>query len=246
MVADAIKALGEKITNFTTWWAGLDDTQRRNIVTIAGIVAAIGPVIAILGLVGTAITSVTTIIGVAGPVIAAMTGPVGLVTAGIVALTAGAFYLSKNWKSIWESMQKSGNPIIQGIVTVIEGITKAVQAVAGTVKDVIDWFGRWKEQAKGLQGAVDAAFPTGGGAASGKVTSIGGHASGGYFTTPHIAAIAEQEPEWVVPQSQAGTFAAQMGGSANEALLRELTFQVKQLQQVVMNSGAGVVSAIRG
>jgi hypothetical protein len=39
------------------------------------------------------------------------------------------------------------------------------------------------------------------------------HAGGGYFTMPHIAAIAEREPEFVVPQSQAAAFAAQMGSS---------------------------------
>jgi hypothetical protein len=37
------------------------------------------------------------------------------------------------------------------------------------------------------------------------------HATGGYFTTPHIAAIAEAGPEFIVPQSQASAFAARMG-----------------------------------
>jgi hypothetical protein len=38
------------------------------------------------------------------------------------------------------------------------------------------------------------------------------HAAGGYFTKPHIALIAEKGPEMVIPQSQAGKFAGQMGG----------------------------------
>lgn len=248
MVADAIDSIGEHITRFADWWADLDDEQKKFIVTAAGVVAAIGPVIAIIGLVGSTVSKVIGIFSSLGPVIGALTSPVGLVIASITALTAGIVWLSDHWEGIWKSMKESSNPIIKSIVSIIDGITAAIQSVIEAVKDVIGWFARWKENAKGLQSAVDAAFPTGGGV-SGKVTTvgqIGGHASGGYFTTPHIAVIAEQEPEWVVPQSQAGTFAAQMGGSANEALLRELTFQVKQLQQVVMNSGAGVVSAIRG
>ena len=245
MVADAIQALGEKITSFTTWWAGLDDTQRRNIVTIAGIVAAIGPVIAIIGLVGSTVSNVIGIFSSLGPVIGALTSPVGLVIASITALTAGIVWLSNHWEGIWKSMKESSNPIIKSIVSIIDGITAAIQSVIEAIRDVIDWFARWKENAKGLQSAVDAAFPTGGGA-SGKVTTVGqinGHATGGYFTTPHIATIAEHEPEWVIPQSRAAEFAGQMGN--NDNLLRELTFQVKQLQQVVMNSGANVVLAIR-
>jgi hypothetical protein len=38
------------------------------------------------------------------------------------------------------------------------------------------------------------------------------HGAGGYFATPHMATIAEHEPEWVVPQSQSASFANQMGG----------------------------------
>jgi hypothetical protein len=38
------------------------------------------------------------------------------------------------------------------------------------------------------------------------------HGTGGYFTTPHIAAIAEAGPEFIVPQSQASAFAGRMGG----------------------------------
>jgi hypothetical protein len=105
----------------------------------------------------------------------------------------------------------------------------------------------------GLQGAIGAlstlittdvpVAPASGGGGGG--ISMVAHANGGYFTTPHVGLVAEKEPEWVVPQSRAAEFAGKMGGNT-ENLLRELTFQVRQLQQAVMTSGAGVVSAIRG
>jgi len=71
----------------------------------------------------------------------------------------------------------------------------------------------------GLERAIDAlntligttipVAPVTGGGGGGRAMIA--HAAGGYFTTPHIAAIAEREPEFVVPQSQAAAFAARMG-----------------------------------
>jgi len=75
--------------------------------------------------------------------------------------------------------------------------------------------------------------------------SLMAHANGGYFTTPHIALIAENGPEAVVPQSQASSFAKQMGGS-NDALLRQLGLKLDMLTFAVRQVAPGVGSAVNG
>lgn len=75
--------------------------------------------------------------------------------------------------------------------------------------------------------------------------SLMAHANGGYFTTPHIALIAENGPEAVVPQSQASSFAKQMGGS-NDALLRQLALKMDTLTAAVRQVAPGVGNVING
>jgi len=100
MVRDVVKDLKEK-------WDGLDDNQKETIIKIAGIAAAIGPVLLILG---TVITTIAHIVGAVGAVIAVLGAPLLLpiagVIAGIAALVAGGVWLIKNWDNIKENAGK--------------------------------------------------------------------------------------------------------------------------------------------
>jgi hypothetical protein len=105
----------------------------------------------------------------------------------------------------------------------------------------------------GLQGAIaalntsiTATLPTAPISEGGGGISLKAHAAGGYFTTSHIAVIAENGPEWVVPQSRVPEFVGKMTGGNSDTLLNELTYQVKQLQGTVHQMGAATVTAIRG
>lgn len=48
-LAPIIMDISEKIEDFTNWFNNLDDSQKRNIVTIAGVIAAVGPLLVIIG-----------------------------------------------------------------------------------------------------------------------------------------------------------------------------------------------------
>ena len=119
----AIKKLSSGIQKLSSWWQKLDDKQKKTIVTVAGIVAAIGPVISIIGTVVTAVGGVvgaiggiSTAIAAAGGLIPAITAvvaaaaPVIGIIAGIVAAIAIVIVVVKNWgkitewfKGVWES-----------------------------------------------------------------------------------------------------------------------------------------------
>lgn len=143
-----VTAVTEKLAELTDWFNNLDKTQQQNIITAAGVVAAIGPLLVIIG---TLITSVGTIIStlasmsaalaaaggasaVFGSVIAALTGPIGIAVAAVTGLIAIFVALYKNneefrtkIKEIWESIKKFfseamdfiGNKVVKPIMTEI-------------------------------------------------------------------------------------------------------------------------------
>lgn len=113
MVTPAIEKLSEIIGNVTEWWNGLDETQQKNIATIAGIVAVVGPVLAIGGRVvstiGTIVSGVgtaITVIGTIGPIITGTVLPAILpalpIILGIAAAIAAVILIVKNWGAITE------------------------------------------------------------------------------------------------------------------------------------------------
>lgn len=106
MLVDILGRISDAVSSLAEWWGSLDDDQKENIITAAGIVAAIGPVIAIIGSLVGVISTVTTVIGGAATVIGFLTSPVGLVIAAIGALIAIGITLYKHWDDIKEGCQQ--------------------------------------------------------------------------------------------------------------------------------------------
>lgn len=97
-----VEMIAEKISSLADFLLSLDESTLQMIVMIAGIVAAIGPVLIIIGKIATALSAITSIIGPLvsgvgaasgatggfGAVLATLTGPIGLIIAAIAALIA--------------------------------------------------------------------------------------------------------------------------------------------------------------
>ena len=72
------------------WFSDLDDTTKKIIVVVAGLVAVAGPLLVVLGGIASALPTI-----LAG--LSALTGPIGLVVAGIAALTG---VIIANWDTV--------------------------------------------------------------------------------------------------------------------------------------------------
>jgi TP901 family phage tail tape measure protein len=102
-VAPAVQKIGQFFTSLAEKFRALSPTTQKIIVAFAGIVAALGPVIAIIG-------TLLTMAPAIGGAISLMLGPIGLVVAG---LTAVSVVIYKNWANIKNALIKVGNYFIE-------------------------------------------------------------------------------------------------------------------------------------
>lgn len=134
------------ITQLIAWVRGLvtnlrtlNPEQRRTILLVAGIGAAIGPVIVILGTlissIGTIIGAVSAAAGIFGSIAAVITGPVLLAIAAVVAAIVG-LYLA--WQNNFLGIQEKTQAVIQFLINIWhEVLLPALQVVGSMISNVI-------------------------------------------------------------------------------------------------------------
>lgn len=126
----------ETVKNAIVWWSGLDDNTKKLLLTLAGIVIAVGPVLSILSkLIGfvqmasgvfTTLKGVATVLGVA---VGGISIPVLLAIAAIAAIIAIGVLLYKNWDTIKEK----ATAIWKAVGDTFE---KAKAAITGTINNL--------------------------------------------------------------------------------------------------------------
>lgn len=117
----AFEAASNAIMKVSKWFNGLTDSQKQTIITIAGVVAAIGPVLVVLGTLASSISSLI-------PVIAFIASPIGIVIAALAAFVAAIViaYNKVDWfKDFIDSAFEAIKNIIVGTFKVLADTTKS-------------------------------------------------------------------------------------------------------------------------
>lgn len=161
----AITGVVEKVTAVINWFNDLDDGTKKLIVTIAGIVAAIGPVLGIVGNLLTTFTRLHTIFGTvsggiakvqgalaaAGTSIGAIAAPIAAVLAVVVALVAAFKHLwdtseefrdsiTETWERIKSAFDEFANGIVERINSLgfdFENLGEVISAVWDGITQVL-------------------------------------------------------------------------------------------------------------
>lgn len=155
MVIPVIRQVGEIITNVKEAWEGLSPETQQMIIKAAGIVAAVGPVLVVIGKVVSGISSIISIGSALVAAIGAISAPVVAVVAVIGGLIAIGVALYKNWDEIcawagrvkdkvtdsWNNMKQnvsdSWNNMKQNAANAMDAIKSKVEQNGGGIKGVL-------------------------------------------------------------------------------------------------------------
>ena len=150
MVMPYFEQLTQKVKDATTWFKNLDDGQKKLIVKIGAVVAAIAPALIVggkvvsgIGKLTSGIGGVITKIGALIPKLAALASPVGIIIAAIAALAAAFIYLYKTnddfrnkvneavekVKTAFQDMVQKVKPLLQKLGEAFKNLMTALEPV---------------------------------------------------------------------------------------------------------------------
>lgn len=156
LLMPAIKSIVTAVQGFVDKLNSMDEGTKKVIVTIALIVAAIGPVLIVIGkvisAVGTIMTIVPKIAGVINTVKTAfmalnttmLANPIFLIIAAIAALVAAFIYLWNNcdgfrqfWIDLWENVKQVAITVWNAIKAFFSHVWESIKTIFSTVFEVI-------------------------------------------------------------------------------------------------------------
>lgn len=148
LLTPAIDKVTSVIQRAIQWINGLDDSQKKTLVTILGIAAAIGPVLLIIGKVISGISALMGVIKAVKTVLIALytvlaANPIFLVIAAISALVAAFIYLWNNceefrnfWIELWNTLVNAFNVAVEWIRTGIDNVVTFFQELPATISSI--------------------------------------------------------------------------------------------------------------
>ena len=126
LLMPTIRSIVASVQGWVDKFNNLDDATKKMIVMIGLILAAIGPVLIMIGKVATGIGALLKLfsgIGKLSSIFAAITGPIGIVIAAVAALAAGFIYFWNNsegfrefWINLWENVKSITGQVVEGLV----------------------------------------------------------------------------------------------------------------------------------
>lgn len=145
IIAEYLTPVIEKIQGVIDMFMAMDEETKKQIVTIAGIVAAIGPVLLVGGKIisgiGTIISAMGTVATFIGgtliPAITAISAPVLAVVAAVAALAAGFVYLYKTNDDFRNKVNELVSGIKENFGQMIETIKPALDELFTTIKTIV-------------------------------------------------------------------------------------------------------------
>lgn len=218
----AFTQVAAAITNVTNWFEKLSPAQQDNVLKLALILAAVGPVLVILGTLAGSISKIIMLFELFGP--AAQVG-MRLAMAGLSSLTGGASLATAGVAILQATI---ATPVILALsiaaaIAALAYVMEKVGEVRSAIAGVQQSYAQFNQVSSGLAAAANK-LPNGpektrmlalanqaapqldsstkfwsdplGGVGSWLLNS---HANGGVFDTPHIAQVAEAGAEAIIP-----------------------------------------------
>jgi TP901 family phage tail tape measure protein len=170
-----ISKIVNKISEWVDWFASLDENTQKTILTVAGLVAAIGPLLIVIGKISLGISSIITLFGGftaasgaaaaaaggataatggLGAALAALTSPVGIAIAAIAGIAAIAVLVIKNWDKVKEFFTTLLSAIKSKFETTVNAIGSFLSNSWETIKNTV--LDKWNSIKNFVLDTVDA------------------------------------------------------------------------------------------
>jgi TP901 family phage tail tape measure protein len=153
----ALEKIVSAVKSLADWFNNLSPTMQTVIIALAGLVAAIGPILVIVGTGIILFGQMQAALAILGVSFGAIAGPIGIAIAAIAAIIVIGITLYKNWdtvkkkaSSIWSSIKSIFSSVTSAIAGFIkknfgDGVYKAVQSYMNMAKSIISSIlGFWK------------------------------------------------------------------------------------------------------
>ena len=127
-----MEKLADGVSKVCTWFQNLSPATQTFLMIVAGLVAAIGPLLLIIGSAITLFANLSIVAGALGVSIGALCAPVLAVVAVIGAIIAIGFLLVSNWDLIKEKAKEVGKIVADAWKSMCDWISK-------TCKDISNW-----------------------------------------------------------------------------------------------------------
>lgn len=147
MLTPVIQKVTVLLQQLVKWLIGLDENTKKNAITIAALVAAIGPLLIIVGKAITIIGTVSKALGVVKAAILAINAPIAAIVAAIGVLVAAFHTL---WKTneefraavtaIWEKVKAAFMELYNGVKERLEGLKTAFNNIINFLKPLWEGF----------------------------------------------------------------------------------------------------------
>lgn len=159
LAAQYLQPVIDKIQSWVDKFNSLDDKQKQTIITIAAVVAAIGPLLLIGGKLITGIGMLLTFAPMVVSAFSILIGPVGLVVAAIAALIAIGVALYKNWDEIKAKAIEVWNNMVEGWNNFTTNLSESFRAFGeGARQSFTDTWNAVKDAAVGAWESITSAI----------------------------------------------------------------------------------------
>ena len=128
-LAPAMEKVSAALSKIMGFISNLDPQILTVIGIIAGVVAALAPLLIVIGKVATGISAIMTVGTKLGPLLTGLAGPVGIAIAIFAALVAAGVLIYKNWDKIKAATQKMADAVKKAWNDLKTAITTAVDAI---------------------------------------------------------------------------------------------------------------------